>query len=76
MVLHMNKCNAQYFEHEFVVDVYDSYDCQPCMDAQPKILQDAMYCMLHRPSTCAATLLVFRNHGGALPDAMTTHMTM
>ena len=68
--------NAQYIEHEFVVGVYDISDCPPCKDAQPKTLQYAMYYMLHRSSTWAATLLVFSKHGDALPDAMTTQMTM
>ena len=73
----MNKCSAQYIEHELVVVVvYDRYYFRPCMDAQPKILQCAMYFMLHRSSMCAATLLVFPTHGDALPDAVTTQMTM
>ena len=72
----MNKYSAQYIDHEFVVGVYDISVCQPCTVAQPKILQYAMYYMLHRSSTCAATLLVFSKHGDALPDAMTTQMTM
>ena len=75
-VLHMNKYNAQYIEHEFVVGVYDISDCQPCTDAQPKILEHAMYYRLHRSSTCAAILLVFSNYGDALPDAIATQMTM